>query len=78
MSTMQVTDVVKRMPMVSLRWTVEWENKTATQPSSVKAVDAAMLDEQAWMKVPFAMECIVKVELTRLNHFRVSDIITVQ
>ena len=75
---MQVTDVVKKMPLVSLQWTVEWENNTATQPSSKKTVSAAMLDEQAWMKVPFAMECIVKVELTRLNHFKVSDIITVQ
>ena len=62
--------------MVSLRWTIEWENKTASQPSSVKPVDAVRLDEQAWVKVPFAMECIVKVELTRLNHFKVSNIIT--
>lgn len=55
--------------MVSLCWTVEWEDQVTSQ----LGVDASRLDEKVWLKVPLAMECIVKVELIRINHFKVSD-----
>ena len=71
--TMQVNDAVKRFPLLSLHWTIEWEDQTTSQPG----VDGTSLDEKVWLKVPLAMECIVKVELIRRNHFKVSDNITV-
>ena len=40
-----------------------------SQPS----VNGTRLNEEVWLKVPLAMECIVKVELIRRNHFKVSD-----
>ena len=70
---MQVTNVVQKFPLVSLQWTIEWENQKTSQLPSVKAVDVAGHDEEVWLKVPLAMECIVKAKLTRINHFKVSD-----
>ena len=70
---MQVTDAVKRFPMVSLCWTIEWEDHMISQPLSAKGVNGTRLDEKVWMKIPLAMECIIKVELARINHFKVSD-----
>ena len=71
--TMQVNDAVKRLPLLSLHWTIEWEDQMTSQPG----VDGTSLDEKVWLKVPLAMECIVKVELIRINPFKVSDNTTV-
>ena len=66
---MQVNDAVKRFPLVSLHWTIEWEDHVTSQPG----VDGTSLDEGMWLNVPPAMECIVKVQLMRVNHFKVSN-----
>lgn len=71
---MQVTDAVRKLPMVSLKWNIEWEDQVTSQPST-RTADEARLDKKAWLRIPLAMECIAKVELTRINHFKVRSTI---
>jgi len=41
----------------------------------MKATNSTRLDEEVWLKVPLAAECIAKIELRRINHYKVSKFI---
>jgi len=71
---LQVTAVVKRLPIVSLRWSIGWENNTLQQPAAA-ASGGVGLNEEVWLKVPLGMECVAKVELARMNSFKVYTIV---
>ena len=72
---LQVTAVVKRLPIVSLRWSIGWENNTLQQPAAAAASGGVGLNEEVWLKVPLGMECVAKVELARMNSFKVYTIV---
>jgi len=65
---LQVTAVVKKLPIVSLRWSVGWEDNLLQQPATNKEVG---LNEKVWLKVPLGMECVAKIELARMNPIKV-------
>ena len=45
------------------------------QQPAAAASGGVGLNEKVWLKVPLGMECVAKVELSRMNHFKVSETI---